>query len=86
MVFLSGLFSGDCGIDRIAEDVQFRMERRRREDENSAMRWLSFSPRRTLSRSVIYMFCLPFLTLLKLEAELGVSFATIWLAHFFGSS
>jgi hypothetical protein len=32
MVFLSGLFSGDCGIDRIVEDVQFRMERKRRKE------------------------------------------------------
>jgi hypothetical protein len=45
-----------------------------------------FPSPRTLSRSIIYTFCLPFLTLLKLEAELGVSFATIWLAHFLGSS
>jgi len=32
MVFLSRLFSENCRLDRIAEDAQFRIERKRRKE------------------------------------------------------
>jgi hypothetical protein len=88
MVFLSRLFSENCRLDRTAEDAQFRIERKKEKGEKvKTLRCAGcpFPSSRTLSRSIIYMFCLPFLTLLKLEAELGVSFAKIRLAHLFGS-
>ena len=60
MVFLSGLFSGDCGIDRIAEDVQFRMERKRRKER----RWklchalAVLFPSKNIE-SICYLYVLP---------------------------
>lgn len=42
-----------------------------------------FPSLKILSRSIIYVFCLPFLSLIELEAELGVSFAKMRPAHLF---